>query len=191
MARDQPYPRNSTIRKMKHWDGWRQAIDEELQSAGGSMPWSRLQKKLIRRYQKAMPRSELLADVIGLGALSNLQETHLSDSDNIVRLPVLSCSSQPSLEAELAKAGDDLVVVDFYSAMCKPCQVIKPEFYQLAAEMPDVTFLEIDVTSEDALCLKYGVTSLPSFGYFKNQKLQELYSGIDIDEITMKMLMSK
>ena len=45
----------------------------------------------------------------------------------------------------LAKAGEQLVVVNFTAAWCGPCQKIKPKFLDMAREFAHVLFLVVDV----------------------------------------------
>jgi len=44
---------------------------------------------------------------------------------------------------QLRKAGNKLVVVDFYATWCGPCKAIVPFLDQLAAQNNDVIFLKV------------------------------------------------
>ncbi len=56
-----------------------------------------------------------------------------------------------------------LVVVDFAASWCGPCQQIAPKFEALAAAMPHVRFLKVDVDECKDLSQQFGVKSMPTF----------------------------
>jgi thioredoxin 1 len=63
--------------------------------------------------------------------------------------------------------SDVPVVVDFTADWCPPCRVMKPVLRELAAERPDVRFVELDVDLHQATAARYGVLSMPTFMVFR------------------------
>jgi thioredoxin 1 len=69
------------------------------------------------------------------------------------------------------------VIVDVFAVWCGPCQHMAPSFEQLALEHESsYTFLKLDVDEARATAIQFGVTSVPTFLFFKSGKLvgQEL-----------------
>ena len=66
-------------------------------------------------------------------------------------------------------AGEKLVVVDFTASWCGPCQRIAPAVESLAEEYGDaVVFVKVDVDELAELTSELGVTSMPTFLFFRS-----------------------
>ena len=64
------------------------------------------------------------------------------------------------------------VVVDVYADWCGPCKQVLPIFEELAKELGDkYKFLKINVDKERDLAVKYNVSSIPTFLFFKKGKV--------------------
>lgn len=63
--------------------------------------------------------------------------------------------------------SDVPVVVDFTAAWCPPCRAMKPVLDELAAERPDLRFVQVDVDDQPELAARYGVLSMPTFAVFR------------------------
>src|SRR3954453_7252903 len=62
--------------------------------------------------------------------------------------------------------SDKPVVVDFTAAWCAPCRVMGPVLEELAAERDDLRFVKLDVDTNQATTVRYGVMSMPTFMVF-------------------------
>lgn len=73
---------------------------------------------------------------------------------------------QTSFEKEVLGA-QQLVLVDFYSPGCGPCQRLSPVIDQIAAEEPGVKVCKIDVEEAGGLARQYKVMSVPTLFVFR------------------------
>ena len=70
-----------------------------------------------------------------------------------------------------------VVLVDFFATWCGPCKMIAPVLEELAAEMPDVTIIKVDVDQENALAAKYNVMSIPTLYLLKDGEVVSSVMG--------------
>lgn len=78
---------------------------------------------------------------------------------------VLVVNTLEEYKAVVADETEKIVVVRFYAKWCKACKAIGPSFYRLASTHPNVKFVEVPVTQQNAnLHQGLGVSSLP-FGH--------------------------
>ncbi|CCM62272.1 MULTISPECIES: thioredoxin [Candidatus Microthrix] len=66
--------------------------------------------------------------------------------------------------------GSDLpVLVDFWAEWCGPCKTIAPVLEELAQEHGDkLRIAKVDVDSEQALALRFGIQGIPTMIVFSN-----------------------
>jgi len=70
------------------------------------------------------------------------------------------------------------VVLDVYAPWCGPCQHMTPIFEELEKEMGDTyTFAKINVDEARELSIKYGVSSVPTFVFIKNNEVKGKETG--------------
>ena len=84
---------------------------------------------------------------------------------------------KPSAQVE---AADKLLVVDFTAVWCGPCQRIAPAFAALAEEFADsALFVKVDVDRLGELAAQLGVTSMPTFLFFRGGEVIDTMRGAD------------
>ncbi|KAL8126666.1 thioredoxin-like 1-1, chloroplastic [Apium graveolens] len=71
------------------------------------------------------------------------------------------------LVESLSNAGDQLVVVAFFSPGCGGCRALHPKICQLAEMNPDVQFLQVNYEEHKSMCYSLGVHVLPFFRFYR------------------------
>lgn len=70
------------------------------------------------------------------------------------------------------------VVIDVYATWCGPCKHMAPTFEALAEHYKDsYTFASLNVDEARDLAVEYGVSSVPTFLFFKSGKLVDTAMG--------------
>lgn len=87
------------------------------------------------------------------------------------------------LEKEMQKAGGKLVILYFTASWCGPCKRISPIYADLSEQYSGVVFLKIDVDDCQQTARSYGVSSMPTFQFFKNGTKLAEFSGADPDQL--------
>ncbi|XP_074281396.1 thioredoxin-like 1-1, chloroplastic [Silene latifolia] len=79
-------------------------------------------------------------------------------------------ASAEDLVNSLQKAGDQLVVVDFFSPGCGGCKALHPKICQLAEMNPDVQFLQVNYEEHKSMCYSLNVHVLPFFRFYRGSE---------------------
>ncbi|KAL6902217.1 hypothetical protein ACP4OV_005093 [Aristida adscensionis] len=75
--------------------------------------------------------------------------------------------SAQDLVDSLINAGDQLVIVDFFSPGCGGCRALHPKICQIAEQNPDVQFLQVNYEEHKSMCYSLHVHVLPFFRFYR------------------------
>ena len=89
-----------------------------------------------------------------------MQPTKIEKDDRVL-------VNDANYEATVEKSSKP-VVMEFHADWCGPCRATEPAVAALSVEMPDVVFAKIDVDEAVELAVKYEVSSIPCFIFFKD-----------------------
>jgi thioredoxin 1 len=77
-----------------------------------------------------------------------------------------------SSEFDLLLTQQNSVVVDFYADWCGPCRTLTPTVEKLAEDYQGkVEIVKVNVDSNPELAIRYGVSSIPTVVFIKNQQV--------------------
>ncbi|XP_021774857.1 thioredoxin-like 1-1, chloroplastic [Chenopodium quinoa] len=79
-------------------------------------------------------------------------------------------TSAEDLVDSLLKAGDKLVIVDFFSPGCGGCRALHPKLCQLAEMNPDIQFLQVNYEEHKSMCYSLNVHVLPFFRFYRGSE---------------------
>ena len=97
---------------------------------------------------------------------------------------VLTCATEADYDAAVKASEGSLTTVYWTASWCGPCQMIAPIFSELASELPDATFLKVDVDEQAGLAQDHGISAMPTFHFHKDgQKIDEIV-GADIEKLS-------
>lgn len=75
----------------------------------------------------------------------------------------------------ISKKGN--VIVDFYTGTCGPCKTLNPILEEIS-EMDDLIVEKVDVTQNPELSQQFGVMSVPTVVFMKNNRVKETVRGL-------------
>jgi thioredoxin len=76
------------------------------------------------------------------------------------------------------------VVIDFFATWCGPCRSISPTVDGIAQRYANVIVIKVNIDSFKDVTQRYGVSSMPTFLFFKNGVSVERFSGADQAKLT-------
>lgn len=99
---------------------------------------------------------------------------------------VVAVGTAAELQSTISGASaSQLVVVDFTAQWCMPCQRIAPFLDELSRKHEDVTILKVDIDLPELqeAVESAGVSSVPTFQFYKAGKLVTYFSGADRNKL--------
>ncbi|XP_052872300.1 thioredoxin-like protein 1 [Anopheles cruzii] len=102
-------------------------------------------------------------------------------------MSVRTINDEGHFQAELSAAGAKLVVVDFTATWCGPCRNIAPLYEQLPAKYPKAVFLKVDVDKCSETASSQGVSSMPTFIFYRARTKIDRLQGADINGLEAKI----
>ncbi|KXS13225.1 thioredoxin-like protein [Gonapodya prolifera JEL478] len=77
------------------------------------------------------------------------------------------------------------IAVDFFAEWCGPCKFISPYFAELSEKYPDITFVKIDVDSDELgpVAEELGISAMPTFKVFHKKKQVSELVGASKDKL--------
>lgn len=71
------------------------------------------------------------------------------------------------------------VVVDFYADWCGPCRTLTPTVEKLAEDYQGkVEIVKVNVDANPDLAMRYGISSIPTVVFIKNQQVVDRTVGL-------------
>eukprot|EP01104_Vermistella_antarctica_P007836 TRINITY_DN1939_c0_g1_i2.p1 TRINITY_DN1939_c0_g1~~TRINITY_DN1939_c0_g1_i2.p1 ORF type:complete len:269 (+),score=69.32 TRINITY_DN1939_c0_g1_i2:129-935(+) len=83
----------------------------------------------------------------------------------------------------LVQQQQKLLVVDFTASWCGPCKTIEPVFNELATLNKHVIFARVDVDKGQEVALSKGVSSTPTFHFYKGGQRLQAFSGANAQRL--------
>lgn len=76
------------------------------------------------------------------------------------------------------ESRNNVSIVDFYADWCGPCKMLGPILQELALEYTNINFFKVNVDDSANLARIYGVMSIPTLIFFKNNKVEKTLVGL-------------
>ena len=91
--------------------------------------------------------------------------------------------TQENFEQEITQSAKP-IVLDVYASWCGPCQQMMPILEELEQELSDkYKFAKLNVDEARDISIKYGVTSVPTFVFIKNNEVVGKETGYMSKEV--------
>lgn len=103
------------------------------------------------------------------------QENVVKEEENEMD-EVMSVTSE-NFEAEVLKS-DKKVLIDFYADWCGPCKMLSPIVEQVAKENEGIKVVKVNIDYNEALAIKYGVSSIPTLVVVENGETKNISVGL-------------
>jgi thioredoxin 1 len=76
-----------------------------------------------------------------------------------------------------------VVLIDFFAEWCMPCMMMSPIMEELSEKFSGkIRIGKVDISENQAIAEKFGVSSIPTFIIFKEGKIVKQFSGLTSSE---------
>lgn len=76
-----------------------------------------------------------------------------------------------------------VLVIDFFATWCGPCRAIAPSIEAMSREMPEVTFVKVDVDQSKDIAQSFNIRAMPTFVIFARGVQIDFIQGADLGAI--------
>ncbi|XP_065877538.1 thioredoxin-like 1-2, chloroplastic [Euphorbia lathyris] len=83
---------------------------------------------------------------------------------------MIEIHSAQQLVDSLRNAGDQLVILDFYSPGCGGCRALHPKICKVAESYPDAIFLKVNYEELKTMCHSLHIHVLPFFRFYRGSE---------------------
>ncbi len=94
-----------------------------------------------------------------------------------------------TFEEEVLKS-DVPVLVDIWATWCGPCKMLSPIVDEVADEEKGIKVVKVDADSNEEICSKYGVRSIPTLLFIKNGEVVNQSVGAIPKEAVQELIKS-
>jgi len=98
-----------------------------------------------------------------------------------------SITDDSKFTEEMNNAGGKLVVADFTSARCPPCQRIAPIFAEMAKKFPGAILMSADIQACPVAAQNNNITATPTFIFYRNKTKIDFFSGGDPEALEARI----
>ena len=83
---------------------------------------------------------------------------------------------------EITNNDNGNYVIDWFAPWCGPCKIIDGVLKNVKKEFPDINFKKINVDENSDLANSFGIRSIPTLIFVKNNKIVETLIGVVNEE---------
>jgi len=85
-------------------------------------------------------------------------------------------------------ASVGLVVIDFWSPWCSPCNMLNPVIKKLAENNTDITIGKLNTVENTGVAGRYGIDAIPTILFFKNGKMVKKILGYHNEAVLQRYI---
>lgn len=87
-----------------------------------------------------------------------------------------------------AVTSNETVLIDVWAAWCGPCRMIAPIVDEIAKENTNYKVVKVDADSNKEIMTQFGIRSIPTLLYFKNNVLKDKTVGAVSKKVILEKL---